>query len=479
MFKYFIILILFINNIFALNLTIHDSDNPLASHILDAEIIDNLLIISGMVGGIEFYDISNREILNHLSNLQISEGGGGSVKPNCVIAKDDYLYLTTSQGLGIVDISNPSSPQYLGIVSGTNGYILENLDIYENFLAVAAHEDGVLFYDISDPDDPEYIHTYSTVNAWAVQLEAFPDHPNYEFVIYVADHESINIGAYQYYSNNHHFDGIDNIYIGSAVKDIAYGNGLVYFAAGSGGVDVYLAEGTINVGDIIFDCSMHNLCYLDNYDTSVLANRLSVFDNKLAVSDWDDVEILEWDGENLNLVGFKNTTRRTMAIATKDNYIYSAEWATVQIFKYEEIEGPDIDLNMYELNYPYVENGNSNTMALDVTNNGNQILVVDEAYTTNSEFSSSSLGDINPGETESIDITYTANSINASGSYRIYSNDTDESEVLCEVNGNINGANVGDQAPDFELEIVANGTGTFKLSDYLGQIVVLAFFSPM
>ena len=71
------------------------------------------------------------------------------------------------------------------------------------------------------------------------------------------------------------------------------------------------------------------------------------------------------------------------------------------------------------------------------------------------------------------------NLINASGSYRIYSDDADESEVLCEINGNINGANIGDQAPDFELEIVANGNGTFRLSDHLGQVVVLAFFSPM
>ena len=29
----------------------------------------DLLIISGMIGGIEFYDISNPEILNHLDNL--------------------------------------------------------------------------------------------------------------------------------------------------------------------------------------------------------------------------------------------------------------------------------------------------------------------------------------------------------------------------------------------------------------------------
>ena len=57
-------------------------------------------------------------------------------------------------------------------------------------------------------------------------------------------------------------------------------------------------------------------------------------------------------------------------------------------------------------------------------------------------------------------------------------NDDDESEIICETNGNINGANVGDSAPDFNLDVIANGTGTFTLSDYLGEIVVLAFFSP-
>ena len=165
MFKLVVIVILFWNHILGLNLTIHDYDNPSASHILDADIIDDILIVSGMIGGIEFYDISNREVLNHLDNLQLSGGGGGGgggTKPNCIIAKDNYLYVTTNRGLGIINIVNPSNPQYLGIVSGTDGYILENLDIYENFLAVAAHEDGVLFYDISDPANPEYIDTYQT-----------------------------------------------------------------------------------------------------------------------------------------------------------------------------------------------------------------------------------------------------------------------------------------------------------------------------
>ena len=111
-------------------------------------------------------------------------------------------------------------------------------------------------------------------------------------------------------------------------------------------------------------------------------------------------------------------------------------------------------------------------------NNGNSTLILNEAYVTNDEFSASQLDNLNPGETQTIDIIYTADSANASGSYRIYSNDSDEPEVLCETNGNIIGANVGDQAPDFNLDIVANGNGSFQLSDHIGQVIVLAFFAP-
>ena len=84
----------------------------------------------------------------------------------------------------------------------------------------------------------------------------------------------------------------------------------------------------------------------------------------------------------------------------------------------------------------------------------------------------------NGGESQVIEVTYTANSNNASGSYRIISNDADEPEIICETNGNINGANIGQEAPDFELDVMANGSGTFSLSDNLGKIIVIAFFAP-
>tara|TARA_Y100000590_G_scaffold292927_1_gene329890 strand:- start:33 stop:1439 length:1407 start_codon:yes stop_codon:yes gene_type:complete len=461
-----ILLLLLLGLLLPKNLILHDYDAPSqqnqANHTLDTTIDGDILIVVGMLGGIDFYNISNPAVLNHLDNLQISGGGGGQgggSKPNCLVTSGNYAYVTTSNGLGIINISNPSNPQYLGIVSGTNGYILENLDVHNNLLAIAAHEDGVLLYDISNPTSPNYISTIETENAWSVNLT--------DYYMYIAD--GVNLIVYYSFDDSNNYSLMSSIELSNAIKDIAVGDGYIFVAIGS--------DGVVAINTIV-DATPQ---IIDIYNTSALANRIEIFDNnKVAVSDWDDVEVLELnlDNSSLDLVGYKNTTRRTMAIATKGNYIYSAEWKSVQIFEYGQVNGPDIDLNMYELNYPYVNDGESYTMTLEVTNNGNSTLDVTDAYTTNSEFSYDVLNDLNPGESQNINITYTANSINASGSYRIYSNDSDENEIICETNGNISGANVGDQAPDFNLPVMYNGSGNFQLSNNLGKVVVLAFFAP-
>ena len=66
-----IILINIVTFIHALNLTLHDYDNPSVDHISDAEIINDVLIVTGLFGGIDFYDISNPEELNHLRNFSL------------------------------------------------------------------------------------------------------------------------------------------------------------------------------------------------------------------------------------------------------------------------------------------------------------------------------------------------------------------------------------------------------------------------
>ena len=67
---YLIYICILFNVVFSKNLTLHDYDNPSATHILDTEIIGDLLIVSGMIGGIEFYDISDRVIMLNNGTIQ-------------------------------------------------------------------------------------------------------------------------------------------------------------------------------------------------------------------------------------------------------------------------------------------------------------------------------------------------------------------------------------------------------------------------
>ena len=436
----------------SVNLTITDYHDPQANHILDAEVYENTLIISAMIQGIEFYDISNGGQLDHIDHFSL----GQQSKANCVEAIDNYAYFTSKNGLYVVDISNPSNPQSLGRVNGTSNFILENLDADANMLAVAAHEDGVFLYDISNPENLQLRSTISTNNAWGVRLK--------DGYAYIADDLFVKIYDI---SNSSNPVFINQIQTSNAVKDIALTELFMYVALGSDGVDIYDFS------------SPDNPLFLDNYNTNTLANRISPFEDKLAVSDWDDVDILQWDGTSLNRVGYKNTGNRTMAIATKDNYIYSAEWASVQAFEFGEVSGADVDLSTLELNYPYVENGDSFSLSVEVINNGNSILIIEDDYLTNSDFEIiNELNNLEPNQSQTVEIAYNASNLNSAGVYRIYTNDSDEPLVMCEINGNIDGANIGEPAIDFDLDYVANGQGSFKLSEQLGKVVVIAFFAP-
>jgi hypothetical protein len=428
---------------------------------LDAEIIGNTLILPGNLQGIEFYDISNPQNPVHLDNLQIQGGGGGGGgNTRCFYARGtgNVVYITTHRGVAIVNISNPSNPNFIGYISGTQGnqYVLEDMDIFGNILAVSAHADGVLFFDISNPTNPTSITTIPAVNAWTVRF--------YENLVYIGDGDLIKIVDVTDIQNPVEVFGWST---GSAVKDLAIDSGVLYAALGSEGVSIY-------------DLSNPELpIYLTNHNTTGLANRIQMFNGKCAVSDWDDVEILEWNGSELNLVGFKANGRRTMAINTSGNYIYSAEWRYLQVFEYGQIQDADIDISTWELNYPYVENEDSYTLSVEVTNNGNSTLIIEDQYISNPDFQIDNyLQNLNPGESQSVNITYFADAGNSSSGYLIFTNDPDEPQIAVELNGNIDGINIGEPAPDFELEIMANGNGSFRLSDHLGKVIVLAFFAP-
>ena len=79
---YFTVFVCTLSSGYALNLALTDYHDPAANHILDVEVVDDVLIVSAMVQGIEFYDISNPGNLNHLTNFNLSGGGWGGTQSN-------------------------------------------------------------------------------------------------------------------------------------------------------------------------------------------------------------------------------------------------------------------------------------------------------------------------------------------------------------------------------------------------------------
>ena len=229
---YFLSIIILTTLGFPLNLTLTDYHNPQANHILDAEIVGDVLIISAMVQGIEFYDISNPGALNHLTNFNLTSGGGvgGGTKANCVRAAGNYAYFTTydQKGLFVVNIYNPSNPLSLGAVLNSDNFLLENLDLNGNTLAVCAHTGGVLLYDISSQSNPVYTATITANNAWTVVLAGS--------FAYVADEDKILVVEI---SNLNSPVQVGEIQLTNAVKGLVVESGFLYAALGSDGVDIY------------------------------------------------------------------------------------------------------------------------------------------------------------------------------------------------------------------------------------------------
>ena len=450
---------------FSKNLTLENRFNPPARELMDIEIVGDIMIIPGNLDGYDFYDISDPNNPIHLSNLSVPMGN--REQPGIwVSATDSIAYFssrTRGGGSAIVDFSDPSNPNHVGSLSFTgfeiNNPSLEGSDIYGGLLAVACHENGVGIWDISTPQNPDLNFIYECENALTV---AFIDSNNIaignsEFGVILTEINCLVDSC----------DGTSFMTSG-AVKDIAIQDSLLFIAEGSAGVSVY------DISD------MNNPIFLDSYDTPGLANKIALFDNnKVAVADWLDVNIIEWTGQEFQLVGYKSTGKRTMAISARDNVIFSAEWQHLQTFSFGEIQDADLDISSWDISYPALEIGESDTFNLLVENNGQFPLGLTYPTFTHPDFQVYNLPEYLDIDDSIISkIVYTRSNQNASGVMQITSNDPDEPSIQVQLVGNYDGGIVGIEAPDFTLPIVANGTGNFTLSDHLGQIVVLAFFAP-
>jgi len=446
------------------NLIVHGRYDPQNRELLDVKFSGNTMIITGNLNGTEFYDISDSLNPIHLANLEIPFGNQNRALPNFIAAiSDTILYLSSRQrGIAIVNISDLSNPQYIAMVTQPAGSncSYDGLTVHDSTLYAAAHDHGVILFNISSPESPSYYGQITAENAWGT---AFLD----SLLIIMDGEFGFKIMNIADLSNP---ITIAEVLTEGATKDMALDGDHLNVAMGSDGIARY----------DLSDPSDPQL--LATYNSAGFANRIALLNGKIAVSEWLDVKILEYNGSEIELVGYKNTGYRTMAINTKGNVIYSAEWRHLQVLEYGSISGPDLDLSSHDISFPEINIGEQDTMLLYLTNNGSESLVFDYDYFSHADFSTSTeLNTLAAGDSIVVDIIYTKSGQNATGVYNIPSNDLDESQLSCDILGNYDGVNVGMTAPDFTLPIAANGTGNFNLNQHwssAGEIVVIAFFSP-
>ena len=99
---------------------------------------------------------------------------------------------------------------------------------------------------------------------------------------------------------------------------------------------------------------------------------LSIGDSLLKINGKSVIDHLDYEFR----IADKNITLDLQINGELNQVIVEKDYDDDLGVEFEEIEGPDIDLSAYELNYPYTENGTSFSMSIDVTNNGNSNLII-------------------------------------------------------------------------------------------------------
>ena len=425
------------------------------TELLDVEYDQGYIAVPGGLGGTFIVDVRDPSNPVEVSNYS---------DPECPFGR----YYNTYFGDGLLVGAGRNCPLTILSVDGefnidylsdyqTGEFSYEDVTKKGTLLIAAVHGDGIEVIDISNPSDPIPYGSVSLDNAWAIRVDG-----DYA---YVADGGSgltiVDIS-----------NPIDPTVAGryqteGSAKDIRVRNGYAFLVLGDAGVVM------IDVSDPT------SPSLVAEYNTSGLAAHMGVNDSLVAVADWDDIEILNYSsGNSLELVGYKNTGGRVMGVDVAGDIIYVAEWDRLRIYRFGQIAGADLDVDLVDINFPRTEIGESFDTTIVLSSNGTSTLTVDSITISLDDFTIDVTQpfDVLPGNDLPISLTYAPTSEEAGlQRIRIYSNDTDDSRVQIDVLGNNPDLNVGDPAPDFTLPVLDDGEVT--LSELQGSVVVLTFFA--
>ena len=428
----------------------HDPDY--FAHLLDAEHSGSTVYIVG-VSGFSIYDVSNPADPVLVGRYQ----PGGAYYSAAVGATHAYCGARHG-GLQTLDVTNPSNPQRVDTIDH-DGVQYEGVLLYGDVLYAARHDAGIDVLDVSTPSNPVSLHVITTgvVNAYKFARTGT--------TLYVAD----GTGGVKLFDVSVPESPmlVDSISASGVVQDVSYRDGLLAAASGGPGVDIYDATDS------------DSPIWQGIYDSSSSAFNIDLSNGHLFIADWDDVEVVDLsDPTDPVQVGWEDTPGRVMGLVTDGNMIYVADWDTFRVYEYGAVVNPDIHVSPTAVTFNNVDPGDDDTVVVSVTNTGVSSLNVTGIHMNGSSAFDVDQTPFSALEDETVDLTVTFSPTNGnpqSATLRFVSNDPDESPVTVTLSGNPGTLQVGDVAPDFTL--MALDGFPYTLSDFRGNVVVLAFFA--
>jgi len=310
------IFICLINTLVAVYHKIANYNTP--GNATNIELVDDVAFVTLGSDGLEIIDISNPEnpvlINNYTSNHSISN----------IKIVDNTAYIASSDSVvEILDISNPSEPVLLGMFS-TSGNA-RFVEVVNNIAYVAENHDGFEIFDINDYSNPIFLGSYNTEGlAKCIRVV--------ENIAYLADlDEGLQIFDISDPTNPILIGNLDTP---SWALDIEIRDNIAYVACStSGGLQI------IDINDPA------NPFLISYYDTPDKASSVELVEDKAFIGDRRGLQVIDIsEPENPFFIANYETFGQTTGVSIVDDIAYLADGSDggLQIIDISMVENSEL-----------------------------------------------------------------------------------------------------------------------------------------